>query len=62
MIIENRSVQGLIARLVLTPPVPLVAWLASLALVLRMGAPAPAVLVMFPYRALIGNLSDASGI
>ncbi len=60
MTTKGRGAQGLIVRLVLALPILLVAWLAILALVLRMGAPAPAVLVLFPPRSLIGALGDAS--
>ena len=50
----------LIRQLLLTLPVLLVAWIAILALVLRLGGEAPAVLVPFPPEGLVAALPDVS--
>ena len=49
----------LLLRLVAGLPVLAAAWLALLALVLRLGAPAPAVLVLFPPAGFVSAIGNA---
>ncbi|MCA3453936.1 MAG: hypothetical protein IOC92_09170 [Rhodobacter sp.] len=50
---------GLYLRLLAGLPVLVCVWLALLALVLRLGAPAPAVVVLFPSKGFVSAIGSA---
>lgn len=55
--ITDPGCRAMIRRLLLALPVLLLGWIAILAIVLRAGGPAPAILVPFPPRDLLETLA-----
>jgi hypothetical protein len=51
-----------IKRLLLALPILFIAWIAILALVMRLGGDAPAALVLFPPKNLLQHLPPGTGI